>query len=388
MSGARGHHESFHKAFFKGLQSHDRVKNPIYLGSRKYQLADKSWYEPQVPSRLTSKFKVMDLKYFKTLLHIVDVKNSNSVPVFVAYEGNLFTVFIFSAVLRLRPKAFAIINIFDNQQIVARLESKHQKYYYKMLCNIALEGIKSRIVITGDTSRFAGKLQNSIKLHVETFPMFSSLSTRQFKSQKSCGYFINLRGERSALKLLQICNPLGDEKLPNILIHGHIPDAIYLELSKYKSIEFSHGHISELEYERLFQNFKNIIFLYEPAVFSYCSSGRLCDAILASNTIFVPTDTALSDFTCLHGNHLSFDFEDNNALVNILLSEFEVSKKTLAPLPTVHNSISALISMVEQVVPIKEQKSLGIIFWTVTSIGWLISALGYFLNATVFKLRV
>lgn len=385
--GAVGHHESFHKAFFQGCLSHKQIENPVYLGSRKSGSVAKSWYEPTVPSRLTSRLKVMDIRFFKKLLELTNVNDLSYRQVFIAYEGNLFTVFIFSALLRVRPKLIAIINIFDNQKVITRLKSSYKKLIYMKLFNIALKGINHRMIITGDSARFAKKLEESIGHTVETFPMFSSIKPEKNVNQKASGYLINLRGDRSAIKLLEACNKLDDRTSPKILVHGPIRDSISTELSKLKSIEFNKGHISVLEYERLFQDFKNIIFLYEPSIFSYCSSGRLCDAVVSNKNVFVPKDTALEDFSNVHGNCQSFDFENSSSLSEILRGVSEVSERRPASLPTVENAISSLITVINKRVPVNERKLSGLVFWPTAIVGWLISSLGYYMSAVLLKIR-
>jgi hypothetical protein len=158
-------------------------------------------------------------------------------------------------------------------------------------------------------------------------------------------------------------------------------------LSKHKSIEFNQGHVSDLEYQGLFQIFKNTIFLYQPSTFSYCSSGRVCDAVVSKNNIFVPKETALEDFTLVHGNCHSFDFEDSSSLAKILMGDFKVSERTQAPSLNVENAISSLITMINKAVPVKAGKISDLVFWPTAFIGWIISSIGYYLAAAVFKIR-
>jgi hypothetical protein len=173
VSGAAGHYESLHKALFEGLKLHKRIDHPLYLGSRQTPSGIESWYLPVVPARLTSKFKVVDFKYFKTLLNLA--KSSGSTRVFVSYEGSLFTVYLFSALLRLRPHAIALVNIFDNQQHAQMVESKLKAKVFRVLLSNAVKGIENQLVLSGDTQRFASRMQVSTNIPIKLFPMFSIL---------------------------------------------------------------------------------------------------------------------------------------------------------------------------------------------------------------------
>ena len=202
ISGAQGHYESFHKALLQGLQLHDQVELPLYLGSRQTPLDVENWYMPVVPSRLTSKFKVVDLKYFKTLLDLAKSNSNNSKKVFVVYEGNLFSVYLFSALMRFRPNAIATVNIFDNQQHARLFESKVKSIIFKILLKVAIKGVENQIVLTADTSRFASRLQEATDISIEVFPMFSILQPSTAVTKKSREFLINLRGAYSAKRLL------------------------------------------------------------------------------------------------------------------------------------------------------------------------------------------
>ena len=108
---------------------------------------------------------------------------------------------------------------------------------------------------------------------------------------------------------------------------------------------------------------------------------------MSKNTIFVPSDTALADFTSLHENCLSFDFEDSSSIEKIFRGNIEISKKTLASSPTAENAITSLIKMINKVGPAKKRKLSGVVFWVTALIGWVASSLGYFLSAALFKIR-
>lgn len=387
ISGAQGHYESFHKALYKGLQIHEQIERPLYLGSRKTELNTENWYLPVVPSRLTSKFKVADLKYFRTLLELASPNNGNSMKLFVTYEGGLFAVFLFSALLRLQPKAAAIVNIFDNQQHANLFESKFKTRLFKILLNIAISGVENRLVLTGDTLRFASKMQKSTGIAIELFPMFSILQPSRIDAKKSTEFLINLRGLCSADKLLEVCEIVGNQNLPKISVHGPIPKTIKMALAQFDSLEFSEGHISENDYQTMFYKYENVIFLYNPESFSYCSSGRLFDAIIAGSKLIVPSNTALSDSAKVYGYASEFDFCDSTELVDILLGKSEFSYRSDAPSPTVQNATESLILLAEKCQKRERSKSFSVRFWIVVAAGWCLSVAGYVLSAAKYRTK-
>lgn len=380
-AGAPGHYESFHKALFQGLKYKDGNESPVYLGSRAPHQETSIWYEPVVPTRLTSKFKVADFKYFKTLLKIADQKDAKAPKVFVAYEGNLYTIFLFSAVLRFCTNSLAIVNVFDNQQHAHLFESKLRTRIFKELLKIAMSGVENQLILTGDTFRFASKLQESTKIPIGIFPMFSILQHSGIETQKTREFLINLRGAYSANKLLEVCELVGSQNLPEITVHGPMSNAIKIALAQFDSLEFSEGHISESDYNAMCHRFKNVVFLYNPESFSYCSSGRLFDAVLTETKLIVPSDTALSDFAKIYGNASEFDFNKNTNLVDVLLGKTEFSKRGSALLPTVKNAVESLILLAEICQKRERSKNLPVIFYAVVTIGWIISLAGYLLFA-------
>ena len=382
ISGAPGHYESFHKALFQGLQTHNRVEKSSYLGSRQNQGKDGIWYMPLVPSSLTRKFKVADLKYFKTLLDLAKTNSSNSPKVFVAYEGGLYTVYLLSALLRFRPNAIAIVNIFDNQQHARLLESKLKSGIFRAFLKIAMRGVENQLALTGDTFRFASKMQDSTKTSIDVFPMFSILQPSSTKTRGSREFLINLRGSFSANKLLEVCKLVGIQNLPEITVHGGpIPDQIKIALTQFDSLEFSEGHISESNYQSMFLKFRSVVFLYDPESFSYCSSGRLFDAVVSESKLIVPSDTALADFAKVYGNASAFDFNKITELADIFLGKSEFSIKSNAQIPTVQNAIHSLILIAEKCRKKERSTNLSIIFWIVVTLGWLISQAVYLLCA-------
>jgi hypothetical protein len=387
VSGAPGHYESFHKALFRGLQSHNKVEASSYLGSRQNELKDDNWYTPLVPSRLASKFKVADLKYFKTLLSLAETNSSNSLKVFVVYEGSLYSVFLFSALLRFRPNAMAIVNIFDNQQHAHLFESKFKAEIFKAFLKIAMTGVENQLALTGDTIRFASKMQHSTKTSIDVFPMFSILQPSNTKTRDSREFLINLRGSFSANKLLEVCNLVGIKNLPEITVHGPIPDHIKIALTQFDSLEFHEGHISERNYQSMFLKFRSVVFLYNPESFSYCSSGRLFDAVISESKLIVPSDTALADFAKFYGNASAFDFNKITELADIFLGKSEFSRKNNAQLPTVQNAIQSLILIAEKCRKKERSTNLSISFWIVVTFGWLASLAGYLLCAVKTRLK-
>lgn len=387
ISGAQGHHESFHKALLQGLQLHDQVELPLYLGSRQTPLDVENWYMPVVPSRLTSKFKVVDLKYFKTLLDLAKSNSNNSKKIFVVYEGNLFSVYLFSALMRFRPNAIATVNIFDNQQHAHLLESKLKARIFRALLKVAIKGVENQLSLTGDTDRFASKVQDSTKISIDVFPMYSILQPSNSKINKSREFLINIRGSLSASKLLEACEQVGLRNLPDITVHGPIPESIKRALSKFDSLEFSESHISESNYEAMFYKFRNVIFLYNPESFSYCSSGRLFDAVVAETKIIVPSNTALADFAKLYGNSSEYDFNRSAELADILLGKSVFSKKSSANSPTVQNAIESLVLIAEKCREKEKSHKISIIFWIVVTLGWLISLAGYLASAIKYRLK-
>ena len=387
ISGAQGHYESFHKALYQGLQLNNEVEEPYYLGSRHSQLKNCEWYLPVIPSRLTSPFKVTDLKYFRTLLDLAKTNSSNPVKVFVSYEGGLYAIYLFSALLRFRPNALAIVNIFDNQQHANLLESKFKAQMFKALLKIAIRGVENQLSLTGDTARFASKVQDSTQISIDLFPMFSTLQPSKSKTSKSREFLINLRGSLSASKLLEACELIGSSNLPEITVHGSIPESIKRALSKFDSLEFSEGHIPESNYEAMFHKFKNAIFLYNPESFSYCSSGRLFDAVVAETKLIVPLNTALADFAKHYGNSSQYDFNRSTELADILLGKNVFSKKSSAKSPTVQNAIQSLVYIAEKCRKKEKQPKKSIIFWIVVTLGWLTSLAGYLASAVKYKAK-
>jgi hypothetical protein len=387
ISGAPGHYESFHKALFQGLQSHNRVEKSSYLGSRQNQWKDDIWYMPLVPSSLTRKFKVADLKYFKTLLDLAKTNSSNSPKVFVAYEGGLYTVYLLSALLRFRPNTIAIVNIFDNQQHARLLESKLNSRIFRAFLKIAMRGVENQLALTGDTFRFASKMQDSTKTSIDVFPMFSILQPSNTKTRGSREFLINLRGSFSANKLLEVCKLVGIQNLPEITVHGPIPDQIKIALTQFDSLKFSEGHISESNYQSMFLKFKSVVFLYNPESFSYCSSGRLFDAIVSESKLIVPSDTALADFAKVYGNASAFDFNKITELADIFLGKSKFSRKSNAQIPTVQNAIQSLILIAEKCRKKERSTNLSINFWIVATLGWLTSQVVFLLCAVKSRVK-
>jgi hypothetical protein len=387
ISGAQGHYESFHKALYQGLRVNNEVEEPTYLGSRQSQSMNCEWYLPVIPPRLTSPFKVTDLKYFRTLLDLAETNSSKSMKVFVSYEGGLYAIYLFSALLRFRPNASAIINIFDNQQHAHLLESKLKARIFKALLKIAIKGVENQLSLTGDTDRFASKVQESTKISIEVFPMYSILQSSNSKIGKSREFLINIRGSLSASKLLEACELVGPRSLPDITVHGPIPESIKRALSKFDSLEFSEGHIPESNYEDMFHKFRNVIFLYNPESFSYCSSGRLFDAVVADTKIIVPSNTALADFAKLYGNSSEYDFNRSTELADILLGKSVFSKKSSANSPTVQNAIESLVLIANKCREKERSHKRSIIFWIVVTIGWLISLAGYLASAIKYRAK-
>ena len=258
---------------------------------------------------------------------------------------------------------------------------------FKALLKIAIKGVENQLSLTGDTDRFASKVQNSTKISIYVFPMYSILQPSNSKISKSREFLINIRGSLSASKLLEACELVGSRNLPDITVHGPIPESIKCSLSKFDSLKFSEGHISESNYDAYFHKFRNVIFLYNPESFSYCSSGRLFDAVVAETKIIVPSNTALADFAKLYGNSLEYDFNRSTELADILLGKRVFSKKSRANSPTVQNAIQSLVLIAEKCREKEKSQKRSIIFWIVVTLGWLTSLAGYLASALKYRTK-
>ena len=384
-SGALGHLESFHKSLFKEMNSYPGVYNPIYLGLRNQKNNERNWYLSIVPRTITQKFKWVDIKYFRNLQNIASGNGSNASKLFITYEGDLFLILFMSALLRTRPKAFAIVNIFDSQKYSNYLDSKRGRFLFNLMCRLALCGLNSRLIITADTTRFAKKIHTSTGLQLKTFPVFSTITPSENLRNDQTNIMINLRGSDAQNKLLEVCNSIGSKRLPKMYIHGLTSREMEYKFSKFNSVKLSSGHITEDRYQSLYQEFTTVIFMYDPKGFSLQSSGRLCDAIVTCKEIIVPKETALSDLASMYGNSFEFDFNNISSLRSILTGQYKTSEQKNAPLPTSRNAVQNLISMIECSSENDNMILGGMLFWVICLPGWLVSGLFHFANAVKYR---
>jgi hypothetical protein len=349
---ALGHFETFHKAMMEGFQALLGQSNVKFLGLQKSN-NEEYWFDPLIPSSLTSTISWLPRKFLNSLGADLDIKKE--VRIIYVYEGNLSNLFLFGRVARRSKGVYLYFNLFNSHKYSSVLNSPIKFLLFRLLFKLASRGADEKICLVADTSSFSAFLSSKLGRNFLAFPMYSGLNLSLPKIGARKINLINVRGLRAERLFRQaVDNEPNLSKIP-MEVHGMLNDEIKLYLTKYPNITVSNGHVDEYSYFTSYSKYSSVAFLYDPDFFSMQSSGRLADAVVSGARLLVPKGTSLEEVLMEYGNGTSFDFEDDASLALALLSKPCISR-TAKELPTNYWAATKILHSVKALIEKSEQK--------------------------------
>ena len=297
-SEQKGHFHEFHQSFSSALSGYGSVSMWGRKGNPK---TSPKWFEGVIPRAASRPIPSISLFRIWYLLR-KRVKKETRICV---YEGNLLWICIASLLSLTNKDHYFLINLFPASRYSRVLKWPMGKFILSNLLNSSASISKNRVIVTCDTETMINFLQAEIGIKVSFFPIFTTLKVKNAKHKKTGKVLAVVRGKNGRLALQ---NALKAGNLSrDITIHGLGSESIYQGLNSSR-VFYSAGYIDGKSYSDQFDEFEDIVLLYESLEFQFQSSGRYLDALAANCNAFVPKGTSMDYLGARLGGTTSFSY--------------------------------------------------------------------------------
>ena len=341
-TSAPGHFETFHKSLFEAFQENLGDDNCIFLGNEESS-SSSDWFQALIPKSFTSTIPWLPKRFLKYLSK--KIKDSDDKNILYVYEGNLSVLFLLGSILRKTSNSYLYFNFFNSAKHLSYLHSPIRIWIFRKLIGFATRNIESRIFLTVDTKRFGKVFEDRVGKKIEEFPMYSSIGEDTAGNNQS-RTLINIRGSDAEKFLFFALRESKELQGIDLDIHGLHDEELVSELSRFMNCRLLADHVDYSAYSKSYIDYFRVAFLYDPNIFTFQSSGRLADAIMANAEIVVPRDTSLADVLSEYGNGSTFEFGSIRSFILAMTSEPSIPKRATY-VPSGSRSAQIILESVE-----------------------------------------
>lgn len=316
QEGGEGHFEDFHRSFFDEAKKRTDIE-VVYWG-RESRTVRNYWFSPRVPSTLTSRIPWAGQRFIKELSELCMGRRK---VIFHVYEGNFVWVILFAKVLSSNPNAEVIVNFFNGQKYAQLLRSGFVKIVLRNYLRLITRGIEKQIVFSADTNKSAVLLESSLKMAFKKYPIYSGFQIEKASTiTRGNRSLVVGRGQSAASLLENALREVAPNPFPKIDYKGEISESTAKILEDEFNVKLVQSHLSRNSYFKSYADYYRVVFLYDPSVVEYNSSGRLCDAIVTAKEIAIPEGSSLLEEVSMNDNVDVFSFGDTKELARILVA--------------------------------------------------------------------
>lgn len=221
------------------------------------------------------------------------------------YEGNLLWICIAALLSLSNRNQYFLINLFPGAQYSRTLEKPLGKIILSNLLNAATSISQNRLIVTCDTETMVNFLNKEIGFKASYFPIFTTLEIKNAVHKPTGKVLVVVRGNigRLALEDALKCGNLTRD----LTIHGLGSGFVYQGLGSNR-VFYSTGYINGEFYADQFDEFEDIVLMYDSQEFQFQSSGRYLDALAANCNAFVPRGTSMDYLGKRLGGTASFAY--------------------------------------------------------------------------------
>lgn len=339
-SGAPGHFETFHKGIFHAFKELIGEEDCVFLGSHNSEGTDE-WFVPSIPNSFTSTISWAPRGFLTPYLEFPN--SCDEAVILYIYEGNIANLFLLGSYARGQSNIVLFFNLFNSLKYRAILESKVRLWVFKRIVLLAMRGLESKVILTGDTKKFAKLLSDKTGQSFFEYPIYSALEKESVTSIQRKRILINFRGEKSEELFLSALSKYPELQSIEFDLHGVHDQTVVRKMAEFSNLRLLPDQLDEPSYFSLYNDYCTVAFIYDPEFFSMQSSGRLADAIVAGAKIVVPRDTSLEDILSQYGNGNAFDFNCEKSFADALMTDSEITNQTDC-LPTSRRAAEMILS--------------------------------------------
>lgn len=332
-------HNTFHMEL-KRIASTESI-NLIYFGLR--EMPEQKWMCHVLPNSTLRKYTAISPKKIGEISKILTGLTSQHKTIYI-FEGSISWFITLNILAAKSGNTTVICNLFPSGKYEELLFRKGLKSILFRSALLAVSRIsRQKAVITFDTKLMSDKVQDSVGIYVEPFPVPSSFGykVRNETTNKHSRVLINIRGfDSSKLHpyLEKACQDCRFVVPKGLIVAGIIT---YKEFGKYPNLEFDEKNISEEEYAEYIDSFDYLIILYEPTV---NASGKILDAITRGVPVAVPKEASeWAQISKSWGKHHLFGWQNSDEEARLFQHpKFLTPTSTGEPPFTPRNSIKTL----------------------------------------------
>lgn len=270
-------------------------------GRKGISMKSPEWFESVIPRGASRPIPNLSLfKMWRLLRKRMKIETGICI-----YEGNLLWICIATLLSLTNRNHYFVINLFPGAKYSRTLGRPSGRFILSNLLDSVTSISQNRVVITCDTETMINFLKEEIGFKASYFPIFTTLEIKNVAHKQTGKVLVVVRGNSGRLVLgnaLEYGNLSRD-----ITIHGLGSEIVYQDLGNNR-VFYSEGYIDEKFYSDQFDEFEDIILMYDSQEFQFQSSGRYLDGLAANCNVFVPRGTSMDYLGRRLGGTTSFAY--------------------------------------------------------------------------------